>query len=133
MTPDDLARAARSLVGVPFRPYGRDPASGLDCLGVLLAARGLPLTLPGRPPLRSRRPPATAETAAALGFEPAAGPMRAGDVVLTRPGALQHHIAIATAPDRFVHAHAGLRRVVESPLPDAWPVAGHWRLPDGDD
>lgn len=132
MRGDDLARAARALVGAPFRPHGRDPATGLDCLGVLVAACGAGMAVPGRPPLRSRRPPPAAEIAFALGLQPADMPIRAGDVVLTRPGPFQHHIAIATAPDRFVHAHAGLRRVVEGPLPGDWPLAGHWRFNHGD-
>lgn len=128
MTGEELARAARALVGVPFRPGGRDPATGLDCLGVLTAACGIGKALPGPRTPRSRRPPPTYGIAARLGLEPAEGTIRAGDVVLTRPGPCQHHVAIATASGRFVHAHAGLRRVVEGPLPDAWPLAGHWRL-----
>ncbi|SFF74006.1 hypothetical protein SAMN05518801_101117 [Novosphingobium sp. CF614] len=125
-----LAEAARALVGVPFRLHGRDPALGLDCIGVLEAAcsaRGLTVRLPGGYALRGRRLPPVAGIAARLGLREAAGPIEAGDVVMVRPGPCQHHLAIATAPDRFVHAHAGLRRVVEGPIPADWPVAGHWR------
>jgi hypothetical protein len=41
----------------------------------------------------------------------------------------QFHFAIAVTAARIVHAHAGLRKVVLGPLPDAWPVVGRWRLP----
>jgi hypothetical protein len=30
------------LVGTPFRPQGRDPATGLDCLGLVICAFQLP-------------------------------------------------------------------------------------------
>lgn len=33
-----IAAAARALVGVPFRLQGRDPALGLDCVGLVGAA-----------------------------------------------------------------------------------------------
>ena len=33
-----IARRARSLVGVRFRPQGRDPMLGLDCVGAAAAA-----------------------------------------------------------------------------------------------
>lgn len=128
MTGAQLAEAARALIGVPFRLHGRDPSIGLDCIGVLAAACGAPERLPGRYTLRSRHPPPTAAIAARLGLRETEGPVEAGDVIMVRPGAYQHHLAIATAPDRFVHAHAGLRRVVEGPISTDWPVIGHWCL-----
>ena len=35
-----LAVAAEALVGSPFRLHGRDPETGLDCVGVVVAAMG---------------------------------------------------------------------------------------------
>jgi cell wall-associated NlpC family hydrolase len=35
VTRDDVVRAARLLLGVPFRHQGSDPATGLDCRGVI--------------------------------------------------------------------------------------------------
>ena len=35
MTPEEIISVARSLVGVPFRHQGRDPAIGLDCIGTI--------------------------------------------------------------------------------------------------
>ena len=54
----------------------------------------------------------------------------AGDLLLLAPGPYQHHLAILT--DRgFVHADAGLRRVVETPGWPAWPLVGAWRMASG--
>lgn len=33
----DIARAARAMVGVRWRPYGRSAAAGVDCGGLVLA------------------------------------------------------------------------------------------------
>ncbi|WP_234716045.1 hypothetical protein [Sphingopyxis macrogoltabida] len=39
----------------------------------------------------------------------------------------QFHLGLI-GTDRLVHAHAGLRRVVETPF-DAWGDMDRWRLP----
>lgn len=128
MTGPELALAARVLVGIPFRLHGRDPRHGLDCIGVLEAACGCRALLPNGYTLRARDLPLT-PLAARLGLLETEGPIEIGDVVIVRPGPCQHHLAIATGPDSFVHAHAGLRRVVEGPLSADWPRIGHWRFP----
>ncbi|HKR91915.1 hypothetical protein [Novosphingobium sp.] len=131
MTDADLAHAARALIGVPFRLHGRDPETGLDCIGVLqaaLAACGLPADLPNGYTLRSRGIPDMAGIAVRLGLRETEAPIRAGVVVMLRPGPLQHHLAIATTAGRFVHAHAGLRRVVEGPIDPDWAVVRRWHL-----
>ncbi|WP_132389755.1 C40 family peptidase [Novosphingobium sp. PhB165] len=128
MTGAELADAARSLVGVPFRLHGRDPRLGLDCLGVLAAALGESVRLPNGYPMRGGDADAIAGIAVAAGLHPARGQTEPGDILLLRPGPYQHHIAIATGSDTIVHAHAGLRRVVHGPLPPEWPTLGHWRL-----
>ena len=130
MTGDQLARAAEALIGSPFRLHGRDPATGLDCIGVLAAAlkaTGHSAVLPSDYSLRNRRIPDTAAAAASAGLAPAKGECAAGDVVLCRVSACQFHLAIALGPDRFIHAHAGLGRVVLSPAPLPWPILQHWR------
>lgn len=126
-----LAAAARELVGVPFRLNGREPATGLDCLGVLaasLAALGRSAPLPARTTLRRRGAIDADAAAAALGLVAAPGPVAEGDVLLVRCAPTQLHVLVATGADRFVHAHAGLRRVVIGPRDPAWPIVGHWRL-----
>ena len=126
-----LAAAAESLIGAPFRLHGRDPDFGLDCVGLAAAA----LERAGRvahPPsgyrLRQGDITPLISLAAHSGLVPAAGPVEPGDLLLVRPGAAQHHLFVASRSGGFVHAHAGLRRVVHSPAPLAWPVLRHWRL-----
>jgi cell wall-associated NlpC family hydrolase len=126
-----LAAAAEALVGARFRLHGRDPATGLDCVGVLaaaLAAIGRGAALPTGYALRSRRVAGLPEAAARCGLGAAQAPIRAGDVLLLRIGPCQHHLAIAARGGGFVHAHAGLRRVVRAPAPLAGRVLHHWRL-----
>lgn len=128
---DALASAAEALAGTRFRLHGRDQATGLDCLGVLaasLAAIGRPAPVPRDYALRQRALPALGEIAAACGFEPSGPPVRPGDALLARVAVCQWHLLLAVSGGRFVHAHAGLRRVVVQPGPLPWPVAEHWRL-----
>jgi hypothetical protein len=123
------AQAAEALVGTRFRLMGRDPASGLDCVGLVAAALGVPVA-PTDYRLRNR------DISAALAFAPAAGLVEAvgaiepGDVLLAVSGPAQHHLLVAGTGGGFIHAHAGLRRVVATPGPLPWPVTRHWRLKD---
>jgi cell wall-associated NlpC family hydrolase len=126
-----LAEAAEGLAGTRFRLHGRDPATGLDCVGVLAAAfaaigRNAPLPTGYR--LRSRDVPRLADIAEACGLVAASGPVEPGDVLLLRVAACQLHLAIAVQGGRFVHAHAGRKRVIAAAGPLAWPVVGRWRL-----
>jgi uncharacterized protein YijF (DUF1287 family) len=65
---------------------------------------------------------------AGLQLEDAGGEYRAGDVLLFRLPVAQFHLGIVEADGALIHAHAGLRRVVVTPPPFAWPVERHWRL-----
>jgi len=126
-----LAAAAMALIGAPFRLHGRDPATGLDCIGVVgaaLQAIGRPIALPTGYPLRLRSLAGWLPAIVPAWFHDVADQtLTPGDVVLLCPGPGQFHLAIAAGPGGFVHAHAGLRRVVHSPaLTD--PILHHWRL-----
>ena len=125
-----LAAAAARLVGVPFRLHGRDPASGLDCVGLVaasLAGIGRPALAPLGYRLRQRTTDGFLGAAARSGLAETGGPMEPGDVLLVRPGPAQHHLMVVAAGG-FVHAHAGLGRIVLTPAPLGWPVEHHWRL-----
>ncbi len=130
-----LAAAAQALVGTAFRLNGRDPAHGIDCVGLLeaaLTACGRQVRLPVGYRLHLTRlddwlPPPTS-----LGLIAVAGRVEPGDVLLLRPGPAQVHLLIA-GPDRdFIHAHAGLRCTVRSPERPAGAVLRHWRLASHD-
>jgi cell wall-associated NlpC family hydrolase len=125
-----LARAAEGYVGAAFRLHGRDPVTGLDCVGLVLAAMaaiGQPIRLPLRYGLRNSDPERFLRLAVMAGFTEAAAPFEPGDVLVLEPGPAQLHLAIVVLGG-VVHAHAGLRRVVRTPFPLCWPVAGQWRL-----
>lgn len=130
MTGGDLAAAAQSLVGIPFRLHGRDPQSGLDCIGLFgaaMARAGCPVALPNGYPLRTLAPEVWLPTPESCGFAAAAGATEPGDVLLMRLGAAQVHLAIVSARG-WVHAHAGLRRVVCGPPLAAASIIHRWRL-----
>ncbi|WP_241557288.1 C40 family peptidase [Croceibacterium ferulae] len=127
-----IAAAAMDLVGARFQLQGRDPRTGLDCVGVILAA----LAVNGRapppvPPYTMRRTQLDPfdRLAAAQGLRDVSGAAEPGDVLVFRTGPAQWHAAIATAGDHVVHAHAALRRVVSSPVPPEWTIVRHWRVP----
>lgn len=131
MSGDALAAAAEALAGTRFRLHGRDPSTGLDCIGLLVAALaviGRSAPLPTGYALRARSLPPLGDLAAACGLIETAAPFRPGDVAMLRVGPCQHHLAVALGGGRFVHAHAGLRRVVVMPGPLPWPVVRRWRL-----
>jgi cell wall-associated NlpC family hydrolase len=127
-----IVAAVRSCVGTRFRPQGRTPGLGLDCVGVLLvaaAAAGVAVdTLPAYR-LGGDLPdaPDLAAVLAGHGCRPVAQALP-GDVLVIAPAARQRHFGIVTTSG-IVHAHAGLNRVVEGPIDPAWVIIGAWRLP----
>jgi hypothetical protein len=130
VTGSTLAAAALGLVGARFRLHGRDPATGLDCIGVLAAAiiaAGGSAPLPTGYTIRVRALPALEGIAAACGLAATGGAVTPGDVLAVRPGPAQLHLLIAVSGEAFVHAHAGLGRVAILPGPNPWPLLGHWR------
>jgi cell wall-associated NlpC family hydrolase len=128
---DALAAAALALVGCPFRLHGRDPATGLDCVGLVaaaLAAIGVRPVVPGGYALRNLDIAQWLPLAERSGLRPTSGPVRTGDVMLIALPTCQHHLVIAVGAASVVHAHAGLRRVVRQPLDPAWQIAARWHV-----
>lgn len=119
-----MVARARACVGARFRPQGRDPAFGLDCVGLAARAAGV-ARVPARYPMRGGAAAEIVALVEAAGLAPVAEPA-AGDVVLVRAGPRQFHLVVMTGAG-FVHADAGLRRVVEAPGAVPWPVVGVWR------
>jgi len=131
MTGEALARAVESYVGAWFRLHGRDPRTGLDCLGLVLVAMrdiGRPVRMPVSYGLRNLDPGRFLRLPAAAGLVEATAPLEPGDVLMLEPGPAQLHVAIAAVGGGIIHAHAGLRRVVRTPSPLPWPLVGQWRL-----
>ena len=122
----DYAERARALVGTRFRPQGRGP-EGLDCVGVILATFGIDPSRV-RKDYRIEGGDGAELDAALLQHFRRVSPreLAAGDVIVMRPDARQLHLGVRTDAG-FVHAHAGMRRVVETPGDPEWPVAGIYR------
>jgi murein DD-endopeptidase / murein LD-carboxypeptidase len=123
-----IVAAGRALIGVRFRPQGRSAETGLDCIGVVVMATD---TDPARVRRDYRLRGADAEAMngefEAHGFLRLA-PIAAepGDFLVVQAGPMQVHIVLRTECG-YLHADMGLRRVVEVPGPQPWPVLSAWR------
>jgi cell wall-associated NlpC family hydrolase len=121
--------AARAALGARFRLHGRDPATGLDCVGLAawaLRAEGFEGVVPSGYALRRGDADVVQALIGVSGLV-AAEDARAGDLLLLAAGPGQLHLAIDSG-DGIVHADAMLRRVVERPGVPPWPVIGRWRV-----
>jgi len=120
------AERALALVGVPFRPQGRD-AQGLDCVGLCLAAYALPLEFARRDYRLRGHFQGEIKTVMLRCFRRiSTRQQRPGDLLLLAVATDQLHLAVRTH-DGFVHADARLRRVVETPGEPEWPLIGVYR------
>ncbi len=124
--------AARQLIGVRFRLHGRDPRSGLDCMGVVkcaLDAVAGTVYVPQNYTLRqiNWQPLLTYADAAGLSEVESTAPA-AGDILLFEVGPAQCHLVISDGGGSVIHAHAGLSRVVFGKTDPDWRLLRHWRL-----
>jgi cell wall-associated NlpC family hydrolase len=109
--------AASALVGTRFRLHGRDVKTGLDCVGLVLAAHaavGEIIAAPDDYPLRGWPRDRVTRWIQDAGLRRATGPVAAGDVLLSDAGFGQWHFAVL-GPGVRVHADARARRVRLSP------------------
>lgn len=128
-----FAAAAAALVGTPFRLHGRDPQSGLDCVGLVACALrkcGRAVVAPEGYALRATRLDPLLAFATRNGFAslPDDAVARPGDLLLLAVSPIQAHLAIVLDGPRFVHAHAGLGRVAVERGAPPWPIRARWRL-----
>ncbi|GGI69002.1 hypothetical protein GCM10007973_02600 [Polymorphobacter multimanifer] len=129
---DAVVAAARLCLGPAFRPQGRVPGLGLDCVGVVLAAAAALGLRPEVPAYRLGGDHAgLAETVIAAAGARRIRTAHPGDIVLMAPRVRLRHLGILVAGGR-VHAHAGVGRVIEGPVDPAWQWLGAWRLPGVD-
>lgn len=126
MHSDTLIRRARALIGAPFRLHGRDPETGLDCVGLIACATGRVDKAPCGYSLRSCGGPQAYLSALDAFGTRLSGPVP-GCVLLLHAGPAQAHLGLFSGSS-LIHADAGLRRVVETPLPLPWPIAGAWQI-----
>ncbi len=124
-----IVLAARACIGTRFRPQGRIPGVGLDCIGVALvaaAAAGTPFDVPGYTLDGDDQRRLDSVIAGRCRTVTVAS---AGDIIVAAPAAGRRHLVVVTGRG-VVHAHAGLRRVVEGPLDPGWQVIARWRFPE---
>ena len=125
--------AARGAIGARFRLHGRDPAFGLDCVGLAaVAARGAGYAgpIPGGYALRGGDAAKIAAHFDAAGFVRSASASASpgpGAIALFDSGIGQLHLAVIV-PGGVVHADAMLRRVVERPGVPPWRLLGCWHV-----
>jgi murein DD-endopeptidase / murein LD-carboxypeptidase len=125
-----IVEAARACVGTRFRPQGRVPGLGLDCVGVVLvaaAAAGLDRFQPQAYSLAGDHEAVVEQALVDAGCQAVAAPL-SGDLLVVAPSPNRRHLGVLT-PAGMVHAHAGLGRVVEGPIDPGWTKIGAWRLP----
>jgi murein DD-endopeptidase / murein LD-carboxypeptidase len=122
---DKLIARARSVLGAPFRLHGRDPETGLDCVGLIAWVYELGTNIPAGYALRGGDGARFAQIISALGLTKRRAAFRAGDLLLMQAGAAQFHLGLWTGTS-LIHADAMLRRTVEMPGTPPWQVIGAW-------
>lgn len=122
----DYAARARALVGTRFRPQGRSE-EGMDCIGVVLATFGIsPDQVRRDYRLRGNDARELREQLERHFRRVPKVQLRSGDVMLFWINERQLHLAVKTMAG-FVHAHAGIKRIVETPGDPHWPLIGVYR------
>lgn len=125
----DIAKRALDLVGVSYKLGGRCPRAGLDCIGVVALAlvdHIRPDEVPCDYILRGEYLERISVFFDRADFQSLTLEiLEPGDLLLCQTAPRQLHMAVLTEHG-VVHAHAGLRRVVLTPLPLPWPMVGRW-------
>ena len=126
-----IANRAEQAIDIPFRLHGRSVAKGLDCVGLVAHAISpliLGTTIPQHYSLRFGDLSAVNQFFGPFDFLSIcpSSSMMSGDIIVTAPSVNQLHFLIITGKN-YVHAHAGLRRIVKSNLPVLTPIKMIWR------
>jgi len=122
----DFAERARALIGTAFRPQGRE-TYGLDCVGLVLRTFDLPADSVRRDYcLKGDHRDEVFSELKRLFRKVTMTGQRPGDVMVMAVRDDQLHLGIQTDLG-FVHAHAGIGRVVETPGRPEWPVLAVFR------
>lgn len=130
MSTIDFAERARALVGQRFRPQGRGE-HGLDCVGVIVATFSIdPRTVRSDYALSGNSLKELEASLRSHFRKVARTHLRSGDLMVMSAGRDQLHLGVRTDVG-FVHAHAGIRRVVETPGLPNWPLLSVYRKRNG--
>ena len=122
----DFAERARTLVGTPFRPQGRE-LHALDCVGLVIRTFDLPAQEIRRNyRLKGDHREEMMRELIGPFRKVRKGEQRSGDLLLMAVRDDQMHLGVRT-DQGFVHAHAGIGRVVETPGAPEWPVLTVYR------
>ena len=125
----EVIARARSVVGVRFRPQGRDPSTGLDCVGVVTRAFAIPAETCARDyRMRGEHLRQMHRELSKRFCRVGDGCRAAADILICAVRADQMHLVIE-CDGSFIHADAGLRRVVETPGEPPWPIVATFRAP----
>jgi murein DD-endopeptidase / murein LD-carboxypeptidase len=134
MIGDRIAASALEQIGTRFRLHGRLPGEVLDCVGLVahcLERSGLMVRAPFDYSIRGQHEQRISEFFAQPQFRALTqGKPQPGDIACVQCAARQSHLMIRTAQG-WIHAHAGLGRIVLTPDPIQWPMIGIWQ-PQGD-
>ena len=127
-----IAAEAERLVGIPFRLHGREPATGLDCIGLVahclsVAHGGRTIATPTGYRLKNSGVAAFLKFAQSAGLRCATGRWELGDILHVQPGPAQDHLLIVSRSNILIHAHAALKCMVRTPASLGQPIAHHWR------
>lgn len=119
MKREDVVVAARKYLDVRWKHQGRNPASGLDCLGLIVqVAKDLGVK-PQDATDYTRTPDARRLMAELESQLLRVSQYQIGDILLMRMGTNPQHLCIVTDKG-IIHAHANVRRVVEHGLDENW-------------
>lgn len=127
MQAEAIIDRARALLGTRFRFQGRDPATGLGCVGLATLAVGSEVELPGDYALRTDVSERWIALLDRLGRRRRKRGPQPGDILLFLAGPAQLHLGLWTGQS-LIHADARLRRVVELPGCPDWPLIGAWSI-----
>ena len=116
---------ARALIGIRFALHGRDVATGIDCVGLILIACPVIVRSPVGYALRGGSAGGFAAMFVDNRLTRRRGNVRAGDILLLQPSPAQFHLGIWSG-EGLIHADAILRRVVETPGSLMWPLVSAW-------
>jgi murein DD-endopeptidase / murein LD-carboxypeptidase len=118
----DFVAAARLCLGARFRLQGRQPETGLDCIGLIIwSAKRAGLVVPDAQDYLLSDNPARLDAgllaAPIVPIDPAT--IAAGDIVRLLSNGQPLHLAICGS-ESLIHADIKCRKVVEQRLTPAW-------------